>query len=318
MNPCATNVRARRKKSIWIEVWKKKEFYLLALPAIIWYIVFCYFPMGGLSLAFKSYKPKLGIWGSPWVGWDHFALLVKDPAFFNSIKMTLWINIVELVLCFPLPVLLAVVFNELRMKRYKRVLQTVFTFPHFLSWVIVASLMKNFLSMEGVVNGLLASLGMESYSFLGDKDIFRPILYISLIWKEVGWESIIYLAAITGIDPQQYESAEIDGATRLQRIVHITIPSIMPTVAIMLILRVGGMLGGHFDQIYNLQNDVVAQSAETLAMYIYRITFNRTPNYGFSTAVSLISSVVSMVLVITANKVSERFGGVGLMGGEMR
>ncbi len=318
MNPCATNVRARRKKSIWIEVWKKKEFYLLALPAIIWYIVFCYFPMGGLSLAFKSYKPKLGIWGSPWVGWDHFALLVKDPAFFNSIKMTLWINIVELVLCFPLPVLLAVVFNELRMKRYKRVLQTVFTFPHFLSWVIVASLMKNFLSMEGVVNGLLASLGMESYSFLGDKDIFRPILYISLIWKEVGWDSIIYLAAITGIDPQQYESAEIDGATRLQRIVHITIPSIMPTVAIMLILRVGGMLGGHFDQIYNLQNDVVAQSAETLAMYIYRITFNRTPNYGFSTAVSLISSVVSMVLVITANKVSERFGGVGLMGGELR
>ena len=318
MNPCATNVRARRKKSIWIEVWKKKEFYLLALPAIIWYIVFCYFPMGGLSLAFKSYKPKLGIWGSPWVGWDHFALLVKDPAFFNSIKMTLWINIVELVLCFPLPVLLAVVFNELRMKRYQRVLQTVFTFPHFLSWVIVASLMKNFLSMEGVVNGLLASLGMESYSFLGDKDIFRPILYISLIWKEVGWDSIIYLAAITGIDPQQYESAEIDGATRLQRIVHITIPSIMPTVAIMLILRVGGMLGGHFDQIYNLQNDVVAQSAETLAMYIYRITFNRTPNYGFSTAVSLISSVVSMVLVITANKVSERFGGVGLMGGEMR
>ena len=139
-----------------------------------------------------------------------------------------------------------------------------------------------------------------------------------MIWKEVGWDSIIYLAAITGIDPQQYESAEIDGATRLQRIVHITIPSIMPTVAIMLILRVGGMLGGHFDQIYNLQNDVVAQSAETLAMYIYRITFNRTPNYGFSSAVSLISSVVSMVLVITANKVSERFGGVGLMGGEMR
>ena len=303
------------KKSFWTTLIKYKEFYLLALPAIVWYIVFSYLPMGGLSLAFKDFKAKLGIWGSPWIGWDNFELLFRDPAFFNSVKMTLWINFVELLLCFPMPILLAILFNELRMNRYKRVLQTVFTFPHFLSWVIVGSLLKNFLSMDGVINGMMSSLGMDRYSFLGDKTLFRPIIYMSSIWKEVGWDSIIYLSAITGIDAQQYEAAEIDGASRIQRIFYITLPSILPTVAIMLILRMGSMMGGHFDQIFNLQNDVISSAAETLNLYIYRITFRRTPSYGFSTAVSLFSSVINMILLVTANKISEHFGGMGLMGG---
>ena len=306
---------AVRRKSLWVEIRKHKEFYLLALPAIIWYIVFCYMPMGGLSLSFKTYKAKLGIWGSPWVGMSNFESLFKDPAFFNSVKMTLRINFVELLLCFPAPILLAILFNELRMNRYKRVLQTVFTFPHFLSWVIVGSLLKNFLAMDGVINGMMTSVGLKSYSFLGDKTLFRPIIYMSAIWKEVGWESIIYLSASTGIDAQQYEAAEIDGASRFQRIIYITLPSILPTVAIMLILRMGSMMGGHFDQIFNLQNDVISSAAETLNMYIYRITFRRTPSYGFSTAVSLFSSVINMILLVTANKLSEHFGGTGLMGG---
>lgn len=306
------------KQSLWATLVKYKEFYLLALPAIVWYIVFCYLPMGGLSLAFKDYKVKFGIWGSPWVGQDNFELLFNDPAFFNSVKMTLWINLVELLLCFPAPILLAVLFNELRMNRYKHCLQTVFIFPHFLSWVIVGSLLKNFLSMDGVINGMMSSLGIARYSFLGDKDLFRPIIYLSSIWKEVGWDSIIYLSAITGIDAQQYEAAEIDGANRLQRIAYITIPGILPTVSIMLILRMGSMMGGHFDQIFNLQNDIISSAAETLNAYIYRITFRRTPSYGFSTAVSLFSSVINMILLVSANKLSEHFGGTGLMGGAER
>lgn len=298
-----------------MEIFKNKEIYLLALPAVIWYAVFCYMPMGGLTLAFKSFKANLGIWGSPWNGLTNFESLFRDPAFGRSVGVTLWINAVELVLCFPAPILLALMLNELRMGRYKKVLQTVYTFPHFLSWVIIASIVKNLLSIDGVVNGLMANLGMEKVSFLGNKNLFRPLIYITEIWKEAGWSSIIYLAAISGVDQQLYEVAEIDGASRLQRVLHITLPSIFPTIAVMLILQMGGIMGGHFDQIYNLQNDIIASSAETLNLYIYRITFQRTPNYGFSTAVSLFCSVINMALLLSTNKIAERFGGVGLMGG---
>lgn len=307
--------RPGKKRTLLAEIIKNKEIYLLAVPAIAWYVVFCYMPMGGLTLAFKSFKAKLGIWGSPWTGLANFQSLFRDPAFFNSVGITLWINVVELLLCFPAPILLAIMLNELRMGRYKKILQTVFTFPHFLSWVIVGSIVKNLLSVDGVFNAVLTSCGLERIIFLGDRGLFRPVIYISAIWKEAGWSSIIYLAAISGIDQQQYEAAEIDGASRFQRIVHVTLPSIMPTVAVMLILQMGGIMSGHFDQIYNLQNDIIAPAAETLNLYIYRITFRRTPNYGFSTAVSLFCSVVNMALLLSANKLAERFGGAGLMGG---
>ena len=306
---------AKPKRQIWTEILQNKEIYLLALPAVIWYLVFCYGPMGGLALAFKSFKAKLGIWGSPWVGMKNFESLFRDSSFFNAVGITLWINVVELLLCFPMPILIAIMLNELRLGKYKKILQTIFTFPHFLSWVIVGSIIKNLLSVDGVFNGILANLGMEQVVFLGDRDLFRPLLYITEIWKEAGWSSIIYLAAISGIEQQQYEAAEIDGASRMQRILYITLPSLLPTVAVMLILQMGGIMGGHFDQIYNLQNDIIAPAAETLNMYIYRITFKRTPNYGFSTAVSLFCSVVNMVLLIGTNKLAERFGGTGLMGG---
>lgn len=306
---------ARPKRQLWAEILQNKEIYLLALPAVIWYVVFCYGPMGGLTLAFKSFKAKLGIWGSPWVGMKNFESLFRDSSFFNAVGITLWINVVELLLCFPMPILIAIMLNELRMGRYKKILQTVFTFPHFLSWVIVGSIIKNLLSVDGVLNGILANLGMQQVVFLGDRELFRPLLYITEVWKEAGWSSIIYLAAISGIEQQQYEAAEIDGASRMQRILYITLPSLLPTVAVMLILQMGGIMGGHFDQIYNLQNDIIAPAAETLNLYIYRITFKRTPNYGFSTAVSLFCSVVSMVLLLGTNKLAERFGGTGLMGG---
>ena len=192
-----------KKRNLWKEIFKNKEIYLLALPAVIWYIVFSYMPMGGLTLAFKSFKAKLGIWGSPWVGWTHFESLFQDPAFARSVGITLWINLVELLLCFPAPILLALMLNELRLGRYKKILQTVFTFPHFLSWVIIGSIVKNLFSIDGVINGLMAGLGMDKVSFLGNKDFFRPLLYCSEIWKEAGWSSIIYLAAISGVDPEQ-------------------------------------------------------------------------------------------------------------------
>ena len=167
-----------KKRNLWKEIFKNKEIYLLALPAVIWYIVFSYMPMGGLTLAFKSFKAKLGIWGSPWVGWTHFESLFQDPAFARSVGITLWINLVELLLCFPAPILLALMLNELRLGRYKKILQTVFTFPHFLSWVIIGSIVKNLFSIDGVINGLMAGLGMDKVSFLGNKDFFLSLIHI--------------------------------------------------------------------------------------------------------------------------------------------
>ena len=315
MNCQKGQVINRPKKSLPREIWKHKEIYLLALPAIVWYAVLCYAPMGGLVLAFKDFKAKSGIWGSPWAGMKHIETMFKDVSFINATGVTLLINAVELLVCFPAPIIIAILLNELRMNRYKKVLQTVFTFPHFLSWVIVGSIVKNMFSIDGVINGILAVTGQDRISFLGDKSFFRPLIYMTEIWKEVGWSSIIYLAAISGIDSQEYEAAEIDGANRFQRVLHVTLPGIFPTIAVMLILQMGGIMGGHFDQIYNLQNDVIAPAAETLNMYIYRITFRRAPNYGYSTAVSLFCSVVSMVLLLITNKLAERFGGTGLMGG---
>ena len=301
-------------KRLLTEIVKNREIYLLVIPAVIWYVVMCYFPMGGLSLAFKSYKGKLGIWGSPWVGLKNFESVFRAPMFANAFWMTIRINMVMLAICFPAPIILALMLNELRMGRYKKGLQTIFTFPNFLSWIIISSIIKNLISADGALNGFLSTMGMEPVSILGEKTLFRPLIYLTSIWKSAGWSSIIYLATSSGIDQSQYEAAEIDGANRWQRLVYITLPSLLPTISIMFILEIGGMMGGHFDQIYNLQNDIVASEAETLSVYIYRITFERKPDYGFSTAVSMFCSVINAALMITANMVSKRLGGGGLIG----
>ena len=304
-----------RLKKLGLEIMQYRGIYLLALLPLIWFIIFDYGPMGGLSLAFKTYKTKLGIWASPWVGLKNFQNVFSDPQFFKAVRMTLRINLVEMIVYFPVPILVAIAMNELRLRRTKKGIQTILTFPHFLSWVVVGSILKNLLSVEGPVNGFLNIIGLSDVVFLSTKSLFRPIIYASAIWKEAGWDAIIYMAAISGIDEQQYEAAAIDGASRIQRITHITLPSILPTIAVMLILRMGSMMGGHYDQIFNLQNDLVRTEAETLAMYTYRITFERTPNYGTSTAVSLFSSVINMTLMLTANFLSRRISGNDLSGG---
>ena len=313
------NLRKRTFREKWQRVkkgiWQNRGIYVLAFLPLVWFIIFDYGPMGGLSLAFKTYKTKLGIWASPWVGLKNFKNVFSDPQFFKAVRITLWINLVEMAVYFPIPIIMAVALNELRLRRIKKSLQTIVTFPHFLSWVVVGSILKNLLSMEGPVNGLLNIFGFNSVVFLSTKSLFRPLIYITLIWKETGWDAIIYMAAISGIDEQQYEAATIDGASRFQCIASITLPSIMPTIAIMLILRMGSMMAGHYDQIFNMQNDLVRTEAETLAMYVYRITFERTPNYGTSTAVSLFSSVINMVLMVSANFVSRRVSGNDLLGG---
>ncbi len=301
-------------KRLFRRIWKNKTIYIVLLPALLWYLIFVYVPMGGLMLAFKDYKANLGILGSPWTGLKHFENLFRDMDFWQSVGRTLKINVIRLLVTFPVPVIIALLFNELRMRKYKKVLQTVFTFPHFLSWIIIASVLRNVLAYDGIVNSIIGLFGGDVVNFLGNKRMFQPMLYLTDIWKEAGWGSIIYLAAISGIDQEQYEAADIDGASRLQKMLRITLPNIMPTVAVMFILAAGGIMGAGFDQIFNMTNAAVRESGEILDMYIYRITFQATPDFGFSMAVSLFRSIVNMVLLVIADRGSRLFGGNGLFG----
>ena len=224
------------------------------------------------------------------------------------------INLGRLLINFPAPILLALMLSDLRVKKKKKVMQTVFTFPHFLSWVIVASIMTNLLSVDGLVNSALSAMGLSTINFLGSESLFQPMLYITDIWKSAGYSSIIYLSAISGIDQDQYEAAEIDGATRWQRIWHVTLPNILPTISVLFIMTTGNLMTAGFDQIFNLSNAATKNVAEVLDMYIYRITFTASTDFGFSTAVSLFRSIINMTLLVIANKGSKMMGGTGLFG----
>ncbi|WP_028546597.1 ABC transporter permease [Paenibacillus taiwanensis] len=298
--------------SLFIEIWKHRMVYTLLLPGLIWLVLFAYLPMGGLSLAFKEYKANLGIWGSPWVGLENFKYVFRDPAFLDSLWRTLYINIVKLVIQFPFPILLALMLNELRMRRAKKWFQTVLTFPHFLSWIIVSGVVINVLAYDGLLNSTLMMFGLPTINFLGSESMFVPMIIFTDIWKSTGWGAIIYLAAISGIDQDQYESAEIDGASRMQQMFRITLPNILPTVTIMFILSVGGLMSSGFDQIFNLANAATKNVSEVLDVYIYRITFQSATDFSFSTAVSLFRSLVNMALLLLADRVAKMMGGDGL------
>jgi putative aldouronate transport system permease protein len=295
-------------------IWKYRVVYTLLLPGFLWYITFAYLPMGGLSLAFKTFKANLGIWRSPWTGLENFSYLFRDAAFWRALWKTVYINLGRMIFQFPAPIILALLLNEFHAKKYKKVLQTVYTFPHFFSWVIVASMATNILSLSGFVNQIILFFGMEPVNFLGESRIFIPMLYFTDIWKYAGYGSIIYLAAISGIDTGLYEAADIDGASRWSKLIRITLPSIMPTIVIMFILVSGTLMTIGFDQIFNMSNAAVKDSVEVLDMYIYRITFQSAADFSFSTAVSLFRSIVNMLLLLGANKLSKMMGGGGLMG----
>lgn len=299
-------------KSLLSAIWKNRQIYIILLLPVVWYVIFAYIPMGGLSLAFKQYKANLGILKSPFVGLDNYGFVFRDPAFFAAIERTLSINILRLVFVFPVPIMLAILINELNFPRYRKFLQTVMTFPNFLSWIIVSSILINILSFDGMVNGFLALFGLEPVNFLGNEKLFQPMLYITDIWKSSGWSMIIYLAAISGIDQEQYEAASIDGASRMQKILRITLPNLMPTIVVMFILATGNLMTAGFDQVFNLSNAAVKGVSETLDMYIYRVTFLSAPDFGFSMAVSLFRSVINMILLLLADRGAKMMGGGGL------
>ena len=294
-------------------VKRHRYLYLLMAPAIIYLIMIDYSAMYGLLLAFKDFNASLGIMKSPFVGLKHFEGMFTDPYFRYVLYNTVVISFGRIIFTFPVPVIIALMFNEIKGTRLKKTLQTAYTFPHFLSWVIVSGVILNFLNYTGPLNSLIASLGGERQIFLGNKKLIIPILYITDIWKESGWGSIIYMAAITGINAELYEAADLDGASRLDKIWHVTLPCIRGTILVMLILRVGSILNGGFDQIFNMSNTVVQQTIDILDTYIYRITFQQAPDFSYSTAVGLFKSVIGFAMVMIVNQIAKKFEGTGIL-----
>ena len=268
--------------------------------------------MDGVLLAFKKYNVKLGILGSKSVGLANFQRIFITPAAKQAIINTLEISLTRLLVEFPVPILLALFINEIRGKRTKKIFQTVYTFPHFLSWVVVALILSNFLSNNGLVNSLLESMGFKKVNILASIPFFRPLLYLTSNWKEAGWSSIIYLAAITSIDPTLYEAAQIDGASRFQQAIYVTLAGIRETIVLLLILAVGGIMNAGFDQIFNMQNGGVKQVSQIIDTYVYEITFQAAPNYGFSAAVGIFKSGINLLLMLAANFTARRISGTGL------
>ncbi len=295
-----------RKKTLAQRMKPYAALYLMLLPGLALILIFCYGPMYGLQIAFKDYNIGLGIWNSPWVGLEHFQKFLSTDAAIRALTNTIIISALKLVFSFPMPILLAVVLNEIGNQTFKRVAQTISYLPHFISWIIVASLLNNLLSPStGVINAFIQQLGGDPIYFLADKNWFRPILVISNIWKEIGWSSVVYLAALSGIDPSLYEAAIVDGATRVQRITRITLPSIMPIAVTMLILSMGSIMSAGFDQVFNLYSPQVYDVGDILDTYVYRRGLVDM-SYSFSTAVGLFKSVVGLILVVAVNVIAKR------------
>jgi putative aldouronate transport system permease protein len=279
--------------------------YAMALPVLAYFIIFNYVPMYGVTIAFKRYNPSLGVLGSPWTGFENFKNFFSSYYFWRLIRNTLLINVQNLLFGFPAPIILALLLNELRSKSLKATIQTISYIPHFVSTVVIAGIIIDFTRTDGLVNSLITALGGTASNLLTKPELFRGIFVGSGIWQEVGFGSIIYLAAITGINPELYESSRIDGAGRWGQLLHITLPSIMPTIIILLILKMGSMMNVGFEKIILLYNSMTYETADVISSFVYRKGLLEA-DYSYSTAVGLFNSLINFTLLVLANRVSRR------------
>lgn len=282
-----------------------KYLYIMMLPVIAYYLVFHYAPMYGALIAFKDYSPMKGILGSDWVGLKHFHDFFGSYYFWRILKNTILISLYTLVFEFPAPIILALLINEVRKKKFKRVVQTITYMPYFISLVVICGIITDFTNADGLINRLFMFLGYDGQAMLQKPDLFRPIYVLSEIWQRIGWESIIYIAALMSIDLEQYEAARIDGASRFKQMLYITLPGLLPTIMIMFILRMGNLLNVGFEKIILLYNPVTYETADVISSFVYRkglLEFG----WSYSSAVGLFNSVINLVLLITANAISRR------------
>lgn len=297
---------AVRNKGFFQSISQYKEYYIMLIPGVLFFLVFCYGPMYGLIIAFQDYYPLKGIDGSAFVGLKHFKSLLSNPFFLSVLKNTLVISVYKLLICFPAPIILCLALNEIKSVKFKKVAQSVSYLPHFVSWVVVSGIIIEFLSpSRGPINILLQNLGMDPIFFVGDAKYFRGVLVISDMWKSIGWGSIVYLAAVTSIDPSLYEAAEMDGAGRIRRILHITLPALAPIVTVMLIMQSGKILNDSFEQVYNFLTPTTYGVGDVISTFVYRMGIQNM-QYSFTTAVDLFKNIISFGLVVLTNYIARK------------
>ncbi|MEC2113157.1 protein lplB [Bacillus subtilis] len=297
----------------WMAALKRdKWLYLLLIPGLLYFLIFKYLPMWGVLIAFKDYSPYLGFWKSEWVGFDYFKDFFMNPDFFRLLRNTLMLASLDLLFAFPAPLILALLLNEVRKAVYKRCIQTFIYVPHFVSWTIVVSITFVFFTVDtGVINKMIMSLTGEQISFLSDADWFRPMIVMQSIWKETGWGTILFLAALATVDQEQYEAAIMDGAGRFRRMWHITLPAIRSTIIVLLILRIGSFLNLGFEQVYLMTNSLNRSVADIFDTYVYMMGITQGA-YSYSTAVGLFKSLVGIILIFGANYIAKKFDQEGL------
>ncbi|MDR2094097.1 MAG: ABC transporter permease subunit [Treponema sp.] len=288
------------------DFYQNKYKYLLILPVLIYFIIFAYKPIYGLLIAFKDFRPNLGMSRSPWVGMKHFTSFFKDPYFFRLIRNTLSISTLNILFGFPAPIILSLLLNEIHNTTFKRTVQTVTYMPYFISMVVVSSLIRNYTSGEGIFSQIAVFLGGTGKNYLMYPQYFYPIYVISDIWQGIGWNSIIYLAALSGIDQEQYEAAIIDGAGRFRRMFSITLPNLLPTIMVLFILRMGGILNVGFEKIILLYNQNIYPVADVISTYVYRRGILEAA-FSYASAVGLFNSLVNVLFLVTANALSRKF-----------
>ncbi|ULL18130.1 sugar ABC transporter permease [Paenibacillus sp. H1-7] len=288
------------------DIIRNKYIYLMMLPGLLYYIIFHYVPMYGATIAFKHFTPVAGIWGSEWVGFKHFQEFFRSYYFVRIIKNTLLLNFYSLLFGFPAPIILALLLNELRKQWFKRTVQTLTYLPHFVSIMVICGLLVDFTSKNGLINDIIVWFGGSRDNLLMNSDLFRTIFVSSGIWQEIGWGSIIYLAALSGIDQELYDAAKIDGAGRWRQMLNVTIPGIMPTIIILLILRIGHMMDVGFEKIILLYNPSTYETADVISSFVYRKGLVDA-NYSYSAAIGLFNSLINFILLIGANKISRKF-----------
>jgi len=295
------------------DIASQKQIQIMALLGVVWKIVFNYFPMYGLIIAFKEYSVIRTIAEAPWVGLMHFKEFVQDDYFWIVIKNTLGISLIKLIIGFPLPIIFALLLNELTSLKFKKMVQTITYLPHFLSWVVLGGILTTWLADIGIINDILIGLGItnERLNFLAEPEYFWGIVIISDIWKELGWSAIIYLAAIAGVSTELYEAATIDGANRFRRIWHVTLPAIRPTITILFILAVGGVLNTNFDQILVLRNALNESASSVIDIYVYNVGIQNS-RFSYATAVGLLKSIIAFILLLSANKITKKLDGTSL------
>ena len=294
------------KRGEWAKDFKQNgTLYLLVLPVLAYYILFCYRPMYGTLIAFESYSPRLGFFGSEWIGLENFKSFFQSADFTRILGNTLRISIKTLLVTFPSPIILALLINEMRCERLKKFVQTTSYLPHFISLVVICGMIKDFVAQDGIVTMFAGLFGFGKKNMLLDPKLFDPVYVISAVWQSIGWDSIIYLAALSAVDVEQYEAADIDGAGRFAKMFYITFPSIQPTIITMLILRVGQVMSLGYEKIILLYNPSIYSTSDVISSYVYRIGFE-TQNWGYSAAVGLFNSVINTTLLLATNTLSKK------------